>query len=56
MLSAINAGNTGPNRSHQAEISTADRYTFAGRVTRPKSLPPIGILSRGGSMQAGLYL
>ena len=32
LLSAINAGNTGTNRPHQAEISTAGRYTFAGRV------------------------
>jgi hypothetical protein len=32
LLSAINAGNTRTNRPHQAEISTAGRYTFAGRV------------------------
>ena len=32
MLSAIYAGNTGTNRSHQGEISTAGRYTFAGRL------------------------
>jgi hypothetical protein len=32
MLSAINAGNTGSNRPHQAGISTAGRYAFAGRV------------------------
>jgi len=32
MLSAINAGNTDTNRSHQAKISTAGRYTFAGRL------------------------
>ena len=52
MLSAINAGNTGTNRLHQAEISTAGRYTSARRVIRPKSLPPVGILSRGGSNAA----
>jgi hypothetical protein len=33
LLSAINAGNTGTNRPHQAEISTAGRLTSAGRVT-----------------------
>ena len=32
LLSAINAGNTGTNRPHLGEISTAGRYTFAGRV------------------------
>jgi hypothetical protein len=37
MLSAINAGNTGTNRPHQAEISTAGRYTSAGRVSPPDS-------------------
>jgi integrase-like protein len=35
MLSAINAGNTGTNRPHQAEILNAGRYTFAGRLTHP---------------------
>ncbi len=34
LLSAINAGNTGTNRPYQAKISTAARYTFAGRVKR----------------------
>jgi len=32
LLSAINAGNTGTNRPHQAKISTAGRHTFTGRV------------------------
>jgi hypothetical protein len=32
MLSAINAGNTGTNRPHQAKIFTPGRYTFTGRV------------------------
>jgi hypothetical protein len=35
LLSVINAGHTGTNRPHQAEISTAGRYTFAGRVINP---------------------
>ena len=38
MLSAINAGNTGTNRPHQAGISTAGRYTFAGRVNNRPTL------------------
>ena len=42
MLSAINAGNTGTNRPHQAGISTAGRYTFAGRVIRRRTLPHFG--------------
>ena len=46
LLSAINAGNTGTNRPHQAEISTAGRYTFAGRVTLTlHQLPSIDRLS-----------
>ena len=32
LLSAINAGNTSTKRSHQAKISAAGRYTFAGQV------------------------
>ena|SRR5215469_10567965 len=38
MLSA-NAGNTGTNRPHQAEISTVGRYTFAGRLISRLTLP-----------------
>lgn len=56
MLSAINAGNTGTNRPRQAEISTAGWHTFAGRVTRPKFQPSVGILLRGGSPEGIIYV
>ena len=52
LLSAINVGNAGTKRPHQAEISTTGRYTFAGQVTRPKFLLSVGILPRGGSFPA----
>jgi hypothetical protein len=37
LLSAINAGNTGTNRPHQAKFSTTGRHTFAGQV-KPSAL------------------
>jgi hypothetical protein len=47
LLSAINAGNTGTNRPHLGEISTAGRYTFAGRVSPGRHYPIGGILRWG---------